>query len=55
MTSMIRVALLAYNESESIASVLLQLKEHLTAIDIIFTDDELTRIDEILKDTPPES
>jgi len=30
MTSMIRVALLAYNEGESIACVLSQLNQHLT-------------------------
>ena len=61
MTSMIRVTLLAYNEGESIASVLLQLNQHLTAAGAIFrvyvvndgsTDDTVVKVEELRGELP---
>ena len=58
---MIRVVLLAYNEGESIASVLLQLEEHLTATGSSFrvyvvndgsTDDTLTTVEGLSGELP---
>ena len=61
MTSMIRVVLLAYNEGESIGSVLFQLRKHLTAagsgcrvyvVNDGSTDDTVARVERLFGDLP---